>query len=357
LEELLRRQGVRLSLVADPTRPTVSKLRVIANKQQLLRIDHEDTTPLRKTIASAIRAGARQALSEVDAVIIADYAKGVVDDALITQVIDDCNARKIPVFVDSKRSSFSAFRGASYIKPNRLELENATGINCSDECGIIEAAEYVARQTSASILVTQSEQGMFLYQIGLQPIHMFTEAQEVFDVSGAGDTVIAMFTLGIITGYPIQQAMRLANIAAGIVVSKMGTATVTSAEVQTALDIRDDVVPHASSPTSWEQALWIREQWRRDGLRVGFTNGCFDLLHPGHIAILQGSAAHCDRLIVGLNTDASIRQLKGSTRPIQHEAARAEVIGAIGCVDLVVLFDEPTPHELISCIVPDVLIK
>ncbi|MBV9290298.1 MAG: D-glycero-beta-D-manno-heptose 1-phosphate adenylyltransferase, partial [Hyphomicrobiales bacterium] len=207
-------------------------------------------------------------------------------------------------------------------------------------------------------LVTRSEKGMSYFSDGEQPIHMPTHAKLVFDVSGAGDAVLATLAYGLVGALPIEQTMRLANIAAGIVVSKPGTATVTLDE------LRAEAALHETSEAfrkgglaTIDEARAIREHWRRQGLSVGFTNGCFDLLHPGHIAILRGAARLCDRLIVGLNADESVSRLKGPTRPVQGARARAAVLGAVACVDLVVLFDDDTPYDLIGALMPDVLIK
>jgi D-beta-D-heptose 7-phosphate kinase / D-beta-D-heptose 1-phosphate adenosyltransferase len=185
-----------------------------------------------------------------------------------------------------------------------------------------------------------------------------TEAQEIFDVSGAGDTVMATFSLALASGLTPSQAMRLANIAAGIVVSRIGTATVTLAEITTVLNAQEhDEIARRGALVSWDDARRLREIWSHEGHRVGFTNGCFDLLHPGHIAVLQGAAGYCDRLIVALNSDISVKRLKGPSRPVQDQLSRAEIIGALACVDAVVLFDEDTPQKIIEHLVPDVLVK
>src|SRR5260370_21135162 len=213
------------------------------------------------------------------------------------------------------------------------------------------------RLTGAALLVTRSEKGMSYYSPGMTPIHMPTRAKLVFDVSGAGDTVLAMLACGLVGELPIERMMRVAKLAAGVVVSKPGTATVTLDELRAEAAAHD--APSAfrkGGVATLGEARAIRGHWRRQGLSVGFTNGCFDLLHPGHIAILRGAARHCDRLVVGLNADDSVSRLKGSTRPVQPAVARAAVLGAIDCVDLVVVFEEDTPYDLIGALMPDVLI-
>lgn len=359
LAALMAAAGIAADLVAAGDRPTTTKMRVLAGQhQQLLRIDRETTGPLPPPTEAAVIDRIEAAAPAAGAVVLSDYAKGCLTDRVIAATIAAARGAGIPLFVDPKRKDFAAYRGADYIKPNLAELAAATGMDCSTDAGAAAAAAAAMGATGAAILLTRSEKGMSLYAPDGETITMPTEAREVFDVSGAGDTVMATFALMLTGGASRAQAMRLANVAAGIVVSKAGTATVSRAELETALAARAPRPPVAPSPVlSWAEARAKCDEWRQKGLRIGFTNGCFDLLHPGHIAILRGAAAACDRLVVGLNSDASVRRLKGPGRPIQSQAARAEVMGAIGVVDAVVVFDQDTPLELITHLMPDVLVK
>jgi D-beta-D-heptose 7-phosphate kinase/D-beta-D-heptose 1-phosphate adenosyltransferase len=359
LAALMQRAGIMTDFVTADDRPTTTKTRVLAGQHhQLLRIDRETVAPLAPEAEAALIARIEAAAPGAGAVVLSDYGKGCLTDRVIAAAVAVARGAGVPVLVDPKRKDFAAYRGADYIKPNLAELAAATGIDCGTDAGAAAAAAAAMEATGAAILLTRSEKGMTLYAPDGETIAMATEAREVFDVSGAGDTVMATFALMLTGGASRAQAMRLANVAAGIVVSKAGTATASRAELEAALAARAPRQPVAPSPVlGWDEARARCDEWRQKGLRIGFTNGCFDLLHPGHIAILKGAAAACDRLVVGLNSDASVRRLKGPTRPIQAEAARAEVMGAIGVVDAVVIFDQDTPLELITHLMPDVLVK
>jgi D-beta-D-heptose 7-phosphate kinase/D-beta-D-heptose 1-phosphate adenosyltransferase len=219
------------------------------------------------------------------------------------------------------------------------------------------AAARAIADSGAAILLTRSEKGMSLFRATSPPVHLPTRAREVFDVSGAGDTVVAALASGLGAGLPIEMAMSLANAAAGIVVGKLGTAVCTAAELAAAFD-EDANEPAAKSvPASWDEAAELRAAWRANGLTVGFANGCFDLLHPGHVTLLQRAAGQVDRLIVAINSDASVSALKGPDRPVQSESGRAIVLAGLRAVDLVVVFGEPTPYDLIARLMPDVIFK
>lgn len=359
LREIVHTAGITTDFVATPDRPTITKTRLLAGPyQQMLRIDKESTGAVNSAAEDALIRRIKAALETSQTLILSDYAKGCLTDRVLSESIAEARARGIRVLVDPKRKDFKAYKGANYIKPNLSEMMAATGIDCADDDGARRAAAQVTAETGATVLLTRSNRGMSLFAPGSEEISMPTEAREVYDVSGAGDTVMATFALMLTGGATHQQAMRLANAAAGIVVSKAGTATVTRAELEAALVARVPKVDTDPSPVmTWGEAKACCDAWRAKGLSIGFTNGCFDLLHPGHIAILRGAKMHCDRLVVGLNSDASVQRLKGPTRPVQAQAARAEVIGAIGAVDGVVIFDEPTPLELITHLMPDVLVK
>ncbi len=345
-------------LLVDPERPTTCKMRVVSGLHQIVRIDHESGRPVGGDIEAGLIAAVKAAVCDCDVVIVSDYAKGVCSDAVLRAAIDAAAAANRPCLVDPKRSDFAVYRGATLIKPNRRELADATGLAAETDPEVERAARRLMEHTGSSILLTRSEQGMSYFAAGAPPLHIPTAARDVFDVSGAGDTVMAVVALGYACGRPISEIMRMANIAAGVIVGKVGTTAIQAAELEAALV--EDAHPGGLAQgelATLDAAVQQRQTWRRMGLRVGFTNGCFDLLHPGHVALLRQAAEHCDRLIVGINTDASVKRLKGETRPIQDQAARAYVMGALGVVDLVVLFDEDTPAKLIEALLPDLLVK
>jgi D-beta-D-heptose 7-phosphate kinase/D-beta-D-heptose 1-phosphate adenosyltransferase len=357
LDVLLRGADVETRLIAAPDRPTIFKLRILAGNHQMLRIDKEDTRPHEPAVEDALIDAALALLPGMRAVVMSDYDKGCLSDRVLAAILGAARERGIPVIVDPKRTDFAAYAGATYLTPNRGELAKATGFVCDQDDSCRRAAAAAIAATGAGILLTRSEQGMSLYPVGGEEILLPTEAQEVFDVSGAGDSVVATFALAIVSDHPAPQALRLANFAAGLVIAKSGTATITEAELELALDRSHHQPSVPGGLVSWDEARRIREGWRREKLIVGFTTGCFDLIHPGHIALLREAAQQCDRLVVALNGDASVQRLKGPTRPIQSEGARAEVMGAISHVDLVVLFNEDTPYEVIDVLKPDLLVK
>jgi D-beta-D-heptose 7-phosphate kinase / D-beta-D-heptose 1-phosphate adenosyltransferase len=346
---------VQLMLVTDNSRPTTVKTRFVASGQQVVRADYEETQPIAAAIEDRLIETYSSALKRCQTVIVSDYNKGVLTDRVLSEVLGRARAADKPLLVDPKRTRLADYRGATVLKPNRGELRAATGMPCETDEEARLAAAHVIADTGAMVLLTRSEQGMSLFRAHADPVHERTEAREVFDVSGAGDTVAAVVGLAMAAGLDMVDAMRLANAAAGVVVAKHDTATVTIQELSRAL---------ASSQRGFENrivardaALRQREAWRQQGLKVGFTNGCFDLIHPGHISLLKQAKAACDRLIVALNSDNSVRRLKGPSRPLQGEDARAYVMAAIEHVDLVTLFDEDTPLELIAALRPDVLVK
>lgn len=357
LRAILGKSGVDVHFFTDSSRPTTHKLRILAGNHQMLRIDKESVSPAAGDIEDALISEALALLPAVQCVVLSDYLKGCLSDRVLRAVIDAAVERGIYVFVDPKRTDFSVYRGASYITPNRSELKAATGVDCHDRDSCREAAHKAIAATGAGILLTRSERGMVLFEPDGEEVWLPTEAREVYDVSGAGDSVIAAFSYGLGSELSRSQALRVANCAAGIVIGKAGTATATEAEVSDALEQEHFRRTAKRGVSSLEEAVAIRARWKRENLTVGFTNGCFDLLHSGHVSLLRESSQHCDRLIVALNTDASVRRLKGPSRPIQDQAARGEVMAAIRYVDLVVFFDEETPFELIEQLVPDVLVK
>ncbi len=344
-------------IVTEPGRRTTEKTRYFASHQQLLRTDNETIVPLSSASAESVLAAARAMLGDVRAVLLSDYGKGVLTPDLVRALIELAGAAGRPVIVDPKGTDYSRYRGASLVTPNRRELAEASGLPVGTDDEIVAAAHGVMERCGiAAMVVTRSEQGMTVIDGNRAVFHLPAEAREVFDVSGAGDTVVAALGGALGIGASLVDAARLANLAAGVVVGKVGTATVGPSELLAALHHQEwaagevKVVP-------LETAVTRVGRWRRQGRRIGFTNGCFDLLHPGHVSLLRQARAACDRLVVGLNSDASVRRLKGETRPVQSELARATVLASLASVDLVVLFGEDTPLNLIKSLLPDILVK
>jgi D-beta-D-heptose 7-phosphate kinase/D-beta-D-heptose 1-phosphate adenosyltransferase len=358
LREILAQSGVSTAhLVTDAARPTICKTRVVSGRQQFFRIDREVVGRLSDETEAAIIESARAAMALADIVAISDYAKGVLSDHVLEQVIGAAKSLGKPVLVDPKRRTFEAYRGADLIKPNAGELSAASGVPCSTDAEVEVAAGAVANQFDGAILITRAESGMSLVRPGTPVRHFKSAVLEVADVSGAGDTALAALVVSWVEGQAIEDAVTTSNIAAGVAVSKLGTAIVSRAELDAALARASSLKHHPGSLASPSAAAEIAAAWRRMGESVVFTNGCFDLIHTGHIELLTFAAREGDRLIVALNTDASVKKLKGPARPIQTELDRARIIGALRAVDLVVLFDEPTPLSLIDAISPDVLVK
>jgi len=351
------RPGLALTLIADPSRPTPEKARYIANRQQLLRTDAEATHPAAGAAAEGLLAAFRAGLDEAQVVVLSDYGKGVLGDQVVKAAIAAAVAAGRPVIVDPKRDDWSAYAGASVITPNRQELARASGLPTASDDEVAAAARAVLERLDVeALVVTRAEAGISLIARGAEPAHVPTEAREVFDVSGAGDTVVATLAAALAAGASLPQAAALANLAGGIVVGKVGTAVVRGDDLVAAL--REHRVGQSEAKVVSAEAAGERvRQWRAQGLKIGFTNGCFDLLHPGHVALLRQARAACDRLVVGLNDDASVRRLKGAGRPVQDEVARAVVLASLADVDLVVLFAQDTPIELIRLIRPEVLVK
>ncbi len=355
----LQRQGRVTSdgIVADTDRPTTQKLRIVSAHQQIARIDFEEAGALSPEIEDEVIAAARTAIEAAKVVVVSDYGKGLLTDRVLREAIDQARQAGKPVLVDPKRRDWSVYRGASIVTPNRRELSEATGLPCETDA---EAEAAVARARLAcdsDFLLTRSEKGMSYFSADKPPIHVPTVALEVFDVSGAGDTVIAILAAGIALDMEIADALRMANYGAGIVVAKFGTATVTPEELIVPLNRRRDANGEHGALLTRDELVALRREWGRQGLTVGVANGCFDLLHPGHISLIRQAADACDRLVVALNSDASVKRLKGPGRPVQNERSRASVMGAIKGVSAVIVFDEDTPLELLRALEPDVLVK
>ncbi|MBT5677424.1 MAG: D-glycero-beta-D-manno-heptose 1-phosphate adenylyltransferase, partial [Rhodospirillaceae bacterium] len=276
---------------------------------------------------------------------------------LCQALIKRARAENKPVVVDPKGENYAGYRGASIITPNRRELGAATGAAVGTDDEIVSAGQALIAQLEIdALLVTRSQDGMTLISADRRVEHLPAQAREVFDVSGAGDTVVATLASALAKGVELIEAAALANVAASVVVAKSGTAVVYAADLLHAVRA-SDLTSSEAKIVPLTAALEAIEKWRLEGQKMGFTNGCFDLLHPGHISLLRQSKSNCGRLIVGLNSDASVRRLKGEDRPVQSESARAQVLASLETIDLVVIFGEDTPIKMIEAIRPDVLIK
>lgn len=366
LRQQVAAEGIRAGLVRSASRPTTCKTRILAHGQQLLRVDEEKIRRPDLEEQVALRVHLENLLPGSRALVLSDYAKGVLltgkDGAsLATTALALAGASGVPVLVDPKGVDWSRYQGAACVTPNTgefIKVCEAHGLWSGEgEPGASErealAAELCRKFNLGRILLTRGAKGMSLYQPGLKPEHIRALTREVADVSGAGDTVIATLAACAATGMDWAEAARLANIAAGIAVTKLGAAPVSIGELNQAI-AKGTGNPKLCSPGELAEKM---RQWRRDGQRVVFTNGCFDLLHPGHISLLRQAAAMGDRLIVGLNSDESVRRLKGAERPIQDEQSRALLLAALQPVDAVVLFSEDTPENLVRAIRPDILVK
>ena len=357
LMRLLACSGVVPHLVVVAGRPTTAKTRFMVGHHQLLRLDEETTAPIDETTETLVLRQFVDALPATDVVLLSDYAKGVLSDAVLRGALAQARACGCMVIADPKRGEFSAYRGASVLTPNELEVRQATRIEAADDEGVDRAGHQALDDTGCeAVLVTRSAKGLTLVRRGEPALHLPTRAREVADVSGAGDTLVAALAVALGAGIALPEAAMLANVTAGISVGKPGTATVSREELLGVLYLADLVATDRKIATR-DEAIQRAAGWHAQGLRVGLANGCFDLIHPGHVRLLTEARGHCDRLIVALNTDASVQRLKGPTRPLQNESARATVMASLASVDMVVLFGEETPFELIQALRPDVLVK
>jgi len=347
-------------LIEDNARPTIEKIRFVAHGQHLLRADREKAGDISPEVARAIVNEVGRRIADHDVLILSDYAKGVLTDEVVVGAIHLARDRGVPVVVDPKSARLSRYAGATVVTPNAKETAAATGIALTNDAAAERAgAKALADAPIESILLTRAEQGMTLVERKGRTTHIPASAREVFDVVGAGDTVVATLALCLGTGMAIADAAYVANAAAGVIVGKHGTATLSRTELLGELARLSSTgnSPSSVKVMSPDQASMIRAQWELDGLKVGFTNGCFDILHIGHVGVLEFARAQCDRLIVAVNSDASVKRLKGPSRPINSADDRAQVLGAFGVIDAVVIFEEDTPYELIRRLQPDVLVK
>ena len=360
LADVLAENHINPAFVSCAGFPTITKLRVIGGRQQMLRLDSENLSTRERADHDRLLTRVLEELPSCHAVILSDYAKGVLAPELCQAVITAARQQNIPILVDPKTSDFSRYKGATTICPNLGELTAATRSilpeGTRDLESLLTAGERMVSDFDLEYLTaTLSEKGIAVVRPGNRYMAPAV-ARQVFDVSGAGDTVISVLALSLASGLPIEPAVQLANVAAGIVVAKVGTVPVEKHELLAALS--PEIALSAEDKVLTRDELAHRvETWRASGEKVVFTNGCFDLLHVGHITVLEQSRRLGDRLIVAINSDASVSALKGPTRPVVNEDARARVLAALAAVDAVAIFGEPTPLELIVATRPDIIVK
>jgi D-beta-D-heptose 7-phosphate kinase/D-beta-D-heptose 1-phosphate adenosyltransferase len=350
LQDILDSAGVTCAFERIPGSRTVTKLRVISRHQQLIRLDFEDGFIEQRS--DLLLARATKLMADVGAVVLSDYGKGTLRD--MPALIEAARATNTPILIDPKGNDFSRYRGATLITPNMSEFEAVVGHCKSDEDVENKGVQLLKQLDLQALLVTRSERGMTLIRKDQPVIHLPTKAREVFDVTGAGDTVIAMLAAAIAAGEETANAMALANLAAGVVVGKLGTATVSPAELQQAMRGEASLTRGVYAE---DVLVDVVRQAKQHGERIVMTNGCFDILHPGHVSYLQKARAMGDRLIIAVNDDDSVKRLKGPERPINTLDRRMALLSALECVDWVVPFSEDTPERLICKILPDVLVK
>jgi D-beta-D-heptose 7-phosphate kinase/D-beta-D-heptose 1-phosphate adenosyltransferase len=358
--QLSRESGIESVLVCDFERPTTRKARFVSEhfSTHMLRADWELAQPASADIEQKLIDAILPLLPRADIVLLSDYAKGVLTARVIRNVIDAARSLGKPVIVDPKSANFAIYRGATLLTPNRKEFAEATRSRAETEKSIVDAASDAMELADCEgMLVTQGEHGMTLVPRKGEAIHVPALPVKVRDVSGAGDTVAAVLAVAIAAGAGWETALRMANAAAAVAVGKKGTASVTSAELRRKILPQAFLAAEEKIITAVDDLEGRLLDWRSQDLRIGFTNGCFDILHPGHVKVLTTARAACDRLIVGLNSDTSVKRLKGEGRPVQDERARAEVLAALEAVDLVAIFEEDTPLSLIVQIRPSVLVK
>ncbi len=351
LVDVLQSAQVTPHLITFANHPTVTKLRILSRHQQLIRVDFEETQ-IPYDSDKLVKAFSKQ-LSGVNAVILSDYNKGMLDH--VEQFISAANEKNIPIFVDPKNKDFKRYQGATLLTPNFKEFQQAVGDCVNHDQDVFEKGmQLLETNNIEALLVTRSEKGMTLLQRGQEPFHLATQAREVYDVTGAGDTVISVLAAAVASGQSLKRATALANLAAGIVVGKLGAQPVTVPELRRSLQ---QMHSSGESVVSPEQLVQIRQDAKACNETVVMTNGCFDLIHAGHIDYLDQAKALGDMLIVAVNDDDSVGRLKGESRPINSLEHRMAVLAGLKAVDYVVAFSEDTPEKLMSKLLPDILVK
>ena len=347
---MCRGVGIEVTALRSmPSLPTIRKVRVVSQHQQLLRMDWEGQIPREEDAQAAV--AALSFAEAPDAIVLSDYGKGFLCPAVVTGLIQEGRRRGIPVLIDPKGADWSSYRGATAVTPNIKELEAVVGRHVAATDLVSAARSTLLRNGVSALVLTLGERGLLVvtedWDLAIRAV-----ARDVYDVTGAGDTVIAALAVGLATGLPIQTAAALANVAGGIVVGKSGTAVVSLDEIQAATEARG--APSVCTEPMLDTRL---RRWRAEGRAVVFTNGCFDVLHAGHLSLLRFAAAQGDVLVVGINDDASVSRLKGAARPVVAQGERVALVSALDCVDAVCLFSEDTPLRLIERVAPDVLVK
>ncbi len=341
-----------------PSFQTILKTRYCSHQQQLLRVDHEQPSFFGQDTYASIVEYAEKLMKHIHVLVLSDYGKGVLHpEYVIKPLLKLAQHHNVQTIVDPKSKKFEIYRGATIITPNKKELSEATHLPTATAEEVEKAAQWVIEHHGVkNVLATRSEQGMTLVRNHSSALHFPTQAKEVFDVSGAGDTVVATLAVGIAAGLPLEKAVEISNVAGGIVVGKIGTATVTPDDIIESYEATQHHI-HEDKILSLPQAIERVRKWHTKGYKVGFTNGCFDLLHQGHVRLLHEAKNACQRLVIGLNSDSSVKTLKGESRPIKTQDERAFILASLQDVDMVVIFSEETPLKLIEALEPDVLIK
>lgn len=351
-------KGLTLSPAVMSHRPTVLKTRMVSQNQQMLRVDRENPGALEADELKDVTERALKALAGVGALVISDYGKGVITPESAQKAIAAAAKAGVPVIVDPKGRDYSRYRGATAVTPNRGEAEAATGIDCSTLEGVREAGKWLCRQLKLSVaVITLSADGVAVVPARGEMVHFPAQARGVYDVTGAGDTFIATFAMCVAGKADFNTAARIANYAAALKVARFGAVAITREELRRSIISAHEGFDHAGKVLTADELVEALVEHRKRGERIVFTNGCFDLLHQGHVTYLNFCSGHGDIVVIGLNSDASVRRLKGPTRPVNESDARARVLAALNDVDYVTVFEEDTPDKLIRKLRPDVLVK
>tara|TARA_Y100000590_G_scaffold18922_1_gene22452 strand:- start:1303 stop:2787 length:1485 start_codon:yes stop_codon:yes gene_type:complete len=356
VEEKLDKINVYKNVVKDNSRPTITKTRFISNNQQILRVDKEKKVPISKKIENKIFKASKEKILKADAVIISDYNKGLLTENILKKILSFSKKHKKPVILDPKSTNFEKYKGVTIITPNIKELELVTNKKLDNDSKIIKVAkELVSKFNFDHLLVTMGKRGMILVSKKKKNIiKLDAEAKEVFDVSGAGDTVLSFIAAGIASSLNIESVVKIANIAAGIVVNKTGTSVAHLSEM---LISANKGAYHLSKVVELHEAEKVVKFWQNKKEKIGFTNGCFDYVHPGHISLFQQAKKKCSKLIVAVNSDSSIKKIKGPSRPKQKLNTRLQVLNSIPSIDLIIVFSDETPISIIKKIKPNLLVK
>lgn len=350
-------KSASLQISRESGRASTLKTRYVCGTQQILRIDREVCSAFSDSVATRTMVLAADALANAQIGVLSDYGKGLLRAEDTQRLIRIARANRCPIIIDPKGDCYERYRRADLLTPNRVELSRAAQMPARRLAEVENAArQIIARYELGGVATTLGDEGILLVIPGAEPIHLPATAREVFDVAGAGDTVVAGIAVGLAAKLPLDVAVAFGNEAAGLAVSRKGTCTVTFEEVRRHVT-SDTASPDAAKIVTLQDMEYQLAAWRQCGLRIGFTNGCFDVLHVGHVSLLRCAKSHCDRLIVAVNSDASVRELKGAGRPINAQEARVEVLAGLRDTDAVIVFDEATPLSLIRTIRPDVIVK